>query len=140
MNIELVYTGEGAAFRGYNAEGNELILDGSPSLGGQGKGPRPMELVLFGLAGCMAMDVLHIIGKARVKLEKAQLKVNAQRADAVPAVFEEVHLCFHLAGQGLTKKLAQRAIDLSLDRYCSVAQMLSPKVKITAEMNLMGAE
>ena len=137
MNIELVYTGEGAAFKGYSSEGNELTLDGSPNLGGQGKGPRPMELVLFGLAGCMAMDVLHIISKARAKLEQAKLEVNAQRVDAIPAIFEQIHLCFHLGGEGVTEKMAQRAIDLSLDRYCSVAQMLSPKVKITAELHFI---
>ena len=137
MNIQLVYTGEGAAFKGYNTDGNELILDGSPDLGGQGKGPRPMEMVLFGLAGCMAMDVLHIIQKARASLEKAELQVSAKRVDAIPAVFEQIHLCFRLGGEGLTEKIAQRAIDLSLDRYCSVAQMLSPKVKITAEVHLV---
>ena len=137
MNVELVYTGEGAAFKGYDSEGNELTLDGSPNLGGQGKGPRPMELVLFGLAGCMAMDVLHIINKARAKLTKAKLEVNAQRVSSIPAIFEQIHLCFYLGGEGVTEKMAQRAIDLSLDRYCSVAQMLSPKVKITAELHLM---
>ena len=136
MDIQLVYTGEGAAFKGYNTDGNELTLDGSPDLGGQGKGPRPMELVLFGLAGCMAMDVLHIIQKARASLQQAELKVSAKRVDATPAVFEQINLYFCLKGEGLTEKIAQRAIDLSLDRYCSVAQMLSPKVKITAKVNL----
>ena len=81
--------------------------------------------------------VLHIIKKARASLQKAELKVSASRVDAVPAVFEQVHLCFELTGEGLTEKIAQRAIDLSLDRYCSVAQMLSPKVKITAEVHLV---
>ena len=99
MNVRLVYTGEGASFKGYNTDGNELILDGSPDLGGLGKGPRPMELVLFGLAGCMGMDVLHIIQKARARLERVELQVKAQRVDAIPGLFfEQIHLCFYLGG------------------------------------------
>ncbi len=137
MDIQLVYTGEGAAFTAHNAEGNELILDGSPDLGGQGKGPRPMEMVLFGLAGCMAMDVLHIIRKARAELAQAKITAKAERAQSIPAVFERIHLSFELGGEGLTEKTAQRAIDLSLERYCSVAHMLSPKVEITADLNLL---
>lgn len=136
MEIKLTYHGVGAAFTAHNSDGNELVIDGSPQLGGEGLGPRPMEMVLFGLAGCAAMDVLHILRKGRVELSHAVITAKGERADAVPAVFERVHLTFDLGGEGLTERQAQRAIDLSIKQYCSVAHMLSPKVEITATLNL----
>ena len=137
MKIQLTYEGQGAAFKGITEEGCELILDGSPSLGGENKGPRPMQLVLFGLAGCASMDVLHILRKGRLDLSHAIITATGNRAESVPAVFETIHLHFELAGSGLTEQKAQRAIDLSLERYCSVAQMLSPHVHITADLKIL---
>ena len=137
MEIKLTYQGIGAAFKAMNSDGNELIIDGSPQLGGEGKGPRPMEMVLFGLAGCAAMDVLHILRKGRSHLTHAVVTASGQRVDAVPAVFQSVHLGFELAGDRLSEKQAQRAIDLSIERYCSVAQMLASKVEITASLSLI---
>ena len=136
MQIRLIYEGEGAAFKGLTEEGCHLTLDGSPSLGGQGKGPRPMELVLFGLAGCASMDVLHILRKGRLDLSHAEVLATGHRVDSIPAVFDKIHLQFELGGIGLTEQKAQRAIDLSLEHYCSVAKMLSPHVEMTAELVL----
>ena len=136
MQIKLTYEGKGAAFDGLTQDGCHLTLDGSPNLGGEGKGPRPMELVLFGLAGCASMDVLHILRKGRIELTYAEVIAHGHRADSIPAVFEKIHLQFELGGSGLTKPKAQRAIDLSLERYCSVAKMLSPHVELTAELIL----
>lgn len=137
MNITLTYQGEGAAFLATNEEGHQLILDGSPQLGGLDKGPRPMEMVLFGLAGCAAMDVLHIIRKGRGSLTHAVITAHGERAESVPAVFTRILISFELSGPGLSERQAQRAIDLSLERYCSVAQMLSPTVSIEANLHLL---
>ena len=137
MQITLTYQGEGAAFDGVTDDGSTLTLDGSPALGGVGKGARPMEMVLFGLAGCAAMDVLHIVRKGRRELSTALITARGERADAVPAVFSAVHLDFKLGGDGLTEAIVQRAVDLSIERYCSVAQMLSPHVKITSSVALI---
>lgn len=137
MEITLTYQGEGAAFDGITEDGSKLTLDGSPALGGVGKGPRPMELVLFGLAGCAAMDVLHIVRKGRRELSTAVITARGERAETVPAVFRAVHLSFELGGEGLTESIVQRAVDLSIERYCSVAQMLSPHVTITSSVTLI---
>ena len=137
MKVVLNYLGEGAAFEGVTEDGQEIILDGSAALGGRGLGPRPMEMVLFGLAGCAAMDVLHIIRKGRRELDHACITVDAERADAVPAVFTSVHLLFELGGARLTQAIAERAVTLSLERYCSVAQMLSPHVVLSASIKMI---
>ena len=136
MRVSLRYRGEGAAFDAETEGGQRLVLDGSPNLGGQGLGARPMEMVLFGLAGCAGMDVLHIIRKGRRELSHAFIEVDAQRADAVPAIFERVHLSFDLSGEGLSQEVAERAVNLSIERYCSVAQMLQPHVEITTTVRV----
>lgn len=137
MEIKITYRGEGAAFDGLTDEGTSLTLDGSSALGGVGAGPRPMEMILFGLAGCAAMDVLHIIRKGRRELTHAIITATGQRADSIPAVFTAIHLVFELGGDDLTEAVAQRAVDLSLERYCSVAKMLSPHVSLSAEVRLV---
>ena len=72
------------------------------------------------------MDVLHIIRKGRRELSRAVIEVDAVRADAVPAVFERIHLTFDLSGEGVSQEIAERAVNLSIERYCSVARMLQP--------------
>jgi putative redox protein len=120
----------GAKFEGRNADGNVIVLDGPPSVGGVGQGVRPMQLVLIGLAGCSAVDVLHILQKGRLTLDDLEVQVEAVRADAVPAVFTDVHMRFVASGDFPDDRL-QRAVELSVDKYCSVATMLQPDVKIT---------
>ena len=137
VQITLTYRGEGAAFDGLTDHGQAITLDGSPALGGAERGPRPMEMVLFGLAGCAAMDVLHIIRKGRRELTHAIVTARGERADAVPAVFSAVHLQFELGGVGLTLPVIERAVALSVERYCSVAHMLSPHVEISASVELV---
>ena len=137
MKITLNYQGQGAAFDGMTEDGQHLTLDGSSALGGLDLGARPMQLVLFGLAGCAAMDVLHIIRKGRRELTYARISADAERADSIPAVFSSIHLIFDLGGEGLTQSIAERAVTLSIERYCSVAQMLSPHVEITASVNVI---
>ena len=137
MKVVLNYQGEGAAFEGMTEDGQEIILDGSAALGGQGLGPRPMEMVLFGLAGCAAMDVLHIIRRGRRELDHARITVDGERADTVPAVFTSIHLSFELGGPQLTQAIVERAVTLSLERYCSVAQMLSPHVALSSSITIM---
>jgi putative redox protein len=115
---------DGACFQATNEAGLSFQLDGPPSLGGAGKGMRPMELVLVGLAGCSAMDVLHILGQQKEPLADLEVNVEAVRKDAVPAVFETIHLHFEATG-GVAPNKLQRAVRLSMEKYCSVANMLT---------------
>ena len=114
----------GIRFQGRNDRGHTVVLDGPEKLGGADQGIRPMELMLVALAGCSAVDVVHILGKQRQPLEDLQIDVEGHRADAVPAVFESISLSFVAVGDVDAKKL-ERAVGLAVDKYCSVAAMLT---------------
>ncbi len=129
--IKLVQTGP-AKFVATNAAGATGTIDGPADLGGKNAGLRPMETLLSALAGCSAVDVLHIMKKQRQHLERLEVEVEAERADAIPAVFTKIHLRFKGYGPIDLEKL-QKAVELSIEKYCSVSKMLQPKVAVTAE-------
>lgn len=121
-----------ARFEATNAAGRTCLVEGPPEVGGAGEALRPMEMLLVALAGCSAVDVLHIMRKQRQPLEDLDLEVEGERADAVPAVYTRIHVRFVGAGAIDAAKL-KRAVDLSMEKYCSVARMLAPSVEITHE-------
>lgn len=131
MQIKLVQTGP-AKFVATNASGASGVIDGPPDMGGEDAGLRPMETLLSALAGCSALDVIHIMKKQRQNLDRLEVEIEGERADAIPAVFTRIHLRFK--GYGPIKLLKlQQAVALSLEKYCSVSKMLQPTVDITAE-------
>lgn len=129
MRVTLSRT-KGAQFIAKNAAGQTALIDGPADIGGQGEGVRPMEMLLMSLAGCSAMDVLLILNKQRQPVEDLQIDVEGQRADAVPAVYTDIHLVFTATGDLDATKL-DRAVALSMEKYCSVTKMLEPSVRIT---------
>ncbi|MBA3581582.1 MAG: OsmC family protein [Gammaproteobacteria bacterium] len=116
---------------GESASGHSVVMDGPPDVGGRNLGIRPMEMVLLGLGGCSAIDVLHILQKARQPITGCEIELEAERADAVPAVFTQIHMKFIIFGHDLSDKQVARAVDLSADKYCSVSKMLEHGVKIS---------
>jgi putative redox protein len=122
-------------FEAVNADGQTAMIDGPPSIGGENKGVRPMEMVLMGLAGCSSMDLLIILEKQRQSPEDIDVTVKGTRVDAVPAVYSDIHMHFDVSGDVSEKKL-QKAVDLSVEKYCSVVKMLEPTVKITHSASL----
>jgi putative redox protein len=131
MQIKLVQTGP-AKFVATNASGASGVIDGPDDMGGENAGLRPMETLLSALAGCSALDVIHIMKKQRQNLDRLEVEVAGERADAIPAVFTSIHLRFKAYGPIELLKL-QQAVALSLEKYCSVSKMLQPAVDITAE-------
>jgi putative redox protein len=129
--IKMVQTGP-ARFVTTNAAGASGVIDGPADLGGENGGLRPMETLLSALAGCSAMDVLHIMKKQRQSPERLEVEVEGERSDAVPAVFTRIHLRFKGYGPIELEKL-QKAVQLSIEKYCSVSKMLQPAVEVTAE-------
>jgi putative redox protein len=128
----------GALFEARNATGQTTLIDGPPDLGGQGEGVRPMEAVLIALAGCSAMDVIHILEKQQKEpLEDLDVDVVGQRADAIPAVYTDIEVRFAASGAVDPHKL-ERAVRLSMEKYCSVSKMLAPTVNITWSVTLKG--
>lgn len=131
MQIKLVQTGP-VKFVATNAAGASAVIDGPADMGGENAGLRPMEMLLSALAGCGSMDVIHIMRKQRQNLERLEVEVEGERAATIPAVFTRIHLRF--TGYGSIELLKfQKAVDLSMSKYCSIARMLQPPVAITAE-------
>ena len=131
MQIKLVQTGP-VKFVAANATGASVVIDGPADMGGENAGLRPMETLLAALAGCSSVDVIHIMKKQRQPLERLEVEVEGERADALPAVFTKIHLRFK--GYGPIDLLQlQKAVELSRAKYCSISKMLQPTVAITAE-------
>ena len=122
----------GSLFEAKNAAGNVSFIDGPESVGGKNAAIRPMENVLVALAGCSAVDVLLILQKGRHDIDDLDIAVKGERTDSVPAVFESIHLAFTASGSFNDAQL-ERACALSMEKYCSVATMLAPTVRITHE-------
>ncbi len=102
----------------------EVHIDGPPDLGGTHRGTRPMELMLMGMGGCAATDVVHILRKGRVSVQRCQVSVRATRADTDPQIFTHIHLMFRVAGERLTINKLARAVELSADKYCSASILM----------------
>lgn len=136
MEITLNRINHAVRFEGKNAAGNTVTLEGSPEIGGEGHGVRPMELLLMSLASCSAMDVVNILKKMRQPLDDLQVTVRGERAAGeIPAVFVKIHLIFHFFGKIKPEKAAE-ATRLSVEKYCSVAAMLRKTAEITHEFSI----
>ncbi|MFN4256086.1 MAG: OsmC family protein [Saprospiraceae bacterium] len=136
MQITLQRTNQAVRFEGSNAAGNTVTLEGSPDIGGEGQGIRPMELLLMSLASCSSMDVVTILRKMRQPVEDLRVVVDGERAtDEVPAVFRKIHMTFHFRGALRPEKVAE-ALQLSVNKYCSVARMLEKTAVITHDFTI----
>ncbi len=128
---------EGVAWMAESDSGHALVVDGSPGIGGRNLGFRPMELVLVGLGSCSAMDVLSILRKQRQQVSDVRVELSGERADAVPAVFTAINVHYEVEGSDLNEKAVQRAVDLSMEKYCSVSHMLRATVRITHSFQIV---
>lgn len=88
-------------------------------------GASPMELILLGLGGCASYDVVTILKKSRQNVTDVRCKLSARRADAVPAVYTDIHLHFIITGTDIKDNQVERAVTLSADKYCSASRMLA---------------
>ncbi|WP_404295465.1 OsmC family protein (plasmid) [Microvirga sp. RSM25] len=122
---------EDTMFTGESGSGHTIVLDSAPENGGRNAGVRPMELMLLGLAGCTAFDVLLILKRGREPVTNCVVEVDAERARTDPKVFTTIHLQYRLSGQGLSPQKVERAIQLSKEKYCSASIMLGQVAEIT---------
>jgi putative redox protein len=115
---------DGAMFAGESGSGHTVVMDGPEDLGGRNMGLRPMEMLLLGTGGCAIYDVLSMLKKSRQKVVDCRVELEADRADAVPAVFTRVNLKFIVTGVDLKESQVKRAVELSAEKYCSASIML----------------
>ena len=125
------------SFVGESGSGHSVVMDGSTEHGGRDLGVRPMEMVLLGLGGCSSIDVILMLKKARQDVTDCQVLIDAERADAVPAVFTSVKLNFKVEGRKLSVKQVERVVGLSVEKYCSVTKMLESSVEISFEIEIV---
>ena len=109
---------------GESGSGHSVVMDGHPDLGGRNLGPRPMEMLLLGTGGCAIYDVLSMLKKSRQVVRDCRVEIQAERADAVPAVFTKLNMHFVISGSALKENHVKRAVELSAEKYCSAAIML----------------
>lgn len=113
-----------------NPDAPPVVIDGPADMGGAGAGMRPMESVLVALATCSAMDIVHILKKQRQELKDLDIRVDGERREQIPKIYTKIHMHFTATGDVDPAKLA-RAVELSVDSYCSVASMIRDTVPIT---------
>ena len=114
-----------AMFEAESGSGHTVLMDGPEDAGGENKGIRPMEMMLIGAGGCSTFDVVNILKKSRQDVTDCKAELTAERADAIPAVFEKIHFHFIVSGNNLDEAKVARAVNLSAEKYCSASIMLA---------------
>lgn len=127
---------ENALFVGESGSGHTVTMDGAPDIGGRNLGARPMEMVLIGMGGCTAIDVVSMLKKQRQDIREIVVELAAERADDHPRVFTDVKLIYRVRGKGLNRALIERAVTLSDEKYCSATAMVRKSAKVTHEIVL----
>ena len=124
-------------FVGESGSGHAIVMDGAPESGGRDLGIRPMEMLLLGLGGCTAFDVVSILKKSRQDIVDCEVEIDSERATEIPKVFTKIHVHFIVSGRNLNSKKVEKAVSLSADKYCSASEMLAKTAKITHDFELI---
>lgn len=139
MKVKLNRLNDAYHLEASNEEGNTIRTDGSPKIGGENLGMRPMQLMLAGIGSCSAIDVISILKKQKQDLQDIQIEVDGQREEGeIPALFTDIHLNYKLYGN-LDKGKVEKALALSVDKYCSVARILEKTANITYDYEILEA-
>jgi len=118
-------------FTGTVSSGHTLIMDADDESGGHNTGFRPMELLLVGFGGCSGMDVISILRKKKQQVAGLEINVKGEKSDTAPKIYKAIHIEYVVKGKGVEKVAVERAISLSLDKYCSVGATLAKAGTIT---------
>jgi len=125
MNAKVIYTG-GLQFVGESGSGHAVVMDGTPDVGGRNAGMRPMEMLLVALGGCTGMDVASVLTKKKQSFTGLEVSINGEKAEEYPKKFTAITLEFVVKGKGVSEEAVRKAIEISMEKYCSVkASLLS---------------
>ena len=128
---------EGRTFVGESGSGHKVVLGTASGPEGRTPGPSPMELVLIGTGCCSAFDVVHILEKGREAIADCVVELDADRAEQDPKVFTRIHMHFVVKGHGLSPSKVERAVQLSLEKYCSASAMIAKTATITHDFEIV---
>ncbi len=126
----------GMRFTATTEEGDSVSMDADPEGGGEGKGFRPVKLVLAALGGCTGMDIIWILKRQRQEVSGLEMKVTGTRRKTDPMYYEAVQIEYVVHGRKLRESAVKRAIELSEQKYCSVRGILRPEVKVTTSYRI----
>lgn len=126
----VIYT-QGLQFVGEASSGHAIVMDGDPEVGGNNTGLRPMELLLVGLGGCAGMDIVSILRKKKQELTGLKINVRGKKAENYPKKYTDIDMEFIIKGRNISEDAVKRAIDLSMNKYCSVKATLEGSAKIS---------
>ena len=124
---------------GESGSGHALVMVGPEEHGGRNLGVRPMEMLLLGMGGCTAFDVIYILKRARQPVDDCVVELSAERAESGPKVFTRIHVHFIVSGEGLAEKQVARAVELSAEKYCSASLMLGKTAEISHDYEIISA-
>jgi len=125
------------SFVGETGSGHSVVMDGAPDSGGRNLAARPMEMVLVGMGGCTAFDVVMILKKARQPIDDCIVEISAERAEDIPKVFTKIHVHYVIKGKGLSEKQVEKAVNLTAEKYCSVSIMLAATADVTHDFEII---
>ena len=127
-------------FVGESGSGHAVVMDGAPEHGGRNIGFRPMEMLLLGLGGCTAFDVVMILNKARQRFVGCYVEIEAERAEEAPRVFTRIHAHFVVSGKNLDPGKVEKAVKLSAEKYCSASKMFESTAQISHDFEIVEVE
>ena len=125
------------SFVGETGSGHSVVMDGPPDSGGRNLAARPMEMVLLGMGGCTAFDVVAILKKARQPIEDCIVELSAERSEEIPKIFTKIHVHYVVKGKGLSEKQVEKAVRLTAETYCSVSIMLAKTAEISHDFEIV---
>lgn len=126
-------------FVGESGSGHAVVMDGAAEAGGRNLGIRPMEMLLLGLAGCSAFDVVLILKRGRENVTDCVVDVDAERAETDPKVFTHIRLRYIVTGHSLDAGKVERAVKLSEEKYCSASAIIGKTAQITHTIEIVDA-
>jgi putative redox protein len=124
-------------FVGESGSGHSVVMDGAPDAGGRNLGIRPMEMVLLGLGGCSAFDVMLILKRGREAVTDCVVDLDAERAETDPKVFTKIVLHYTVTGRSLDRKKVERAVQLSAEKYCSASAIIAKTAQLTHTIDII---
>lgn len=134
---------DGMHFEGFTSDEDSdriaVEMDADLDVGGHGLGVRPNKLLLISLAGCMAMDVISILRKKKQDVTGLEVSVLSENAPEYPMVYTDMVVTFTVTGKGVAQEAVERAISLSYDKYCPIANLLKPVVPIHTRYEIVEA-
>ena len=120
-----------------DVKGHKIMLDAESHVGGENRGVPPKPLMLVALGGCTAMDVISILKKMRVDVDKFNVKVEGELTEEHPKHFSKIHVTYEFTGKNLPMDKLQKAINLSEDRYCGVSAVYKKVMELTSEIRIV---